>query len=105
MSAICLLASVSASLFSFISIDTFTENDYRITIERLHVLAQKHGVNLTHIESRPSRSSRGDYDFIVDLLTTDRTNYDAALSDVQSLCKSLTTLAREVGDSTDGTSY
>ena len=56
-------------------------------------------MNLTHIESRPSRSSRGDYDFIVNLNTLDRANYDAALADVQALCKTITTLARQVDES------
>jgi phenylalanine-4-hydroxylase len=64
------------------------------------LIFQKHHVNLLHIESRPSKQRKGDYDFFVDC--ADFGGLDALIADLSSHTKYLTVLSRDVDKSVPG---
>lgn len=54
---------------------------------------ESHNVNLIHIESRPSKQSKGDYDFFIDCENTGGLNQ--VLDKLSALTKSITVLSRD----------
>ena len=65
-----------------------------------YYLFQKHGVNLLHLESRPSKQDTGSYDFFV--ACDDTTGgVGSAVEDLKSVTKSLTVMARATDRPTD----
>jgi phenylalanine-4-hydroxylase len=67
----------------------------------LHVF-EENGVNLQHIESRPSKQSLGDYDFFVDCRSDNLDGLQRTIDQLRMLARGLAVLSRNIDDSIGG---
>jgi len=69
-----------------------------LTCDILHdlLIAQHNGVNLKHIESRPSKQTYGDYDFFVDCCCSNLEGLQKTIDDLRAVCKSIAIMSRNV---------
>jgi len=80
----------------------FTMREGVGALSKALVVFEKNGVNLKHIESRPSKQSRGDYDFFVDCRSDNRQGLQNTIDELRMVSKGLAVLSRNVDNSIGG---
>eukprot|EP00096_Caligus_rogercresseyi_P002484 TRINITY_DN14630_c0_g1_i1.p1 TRINITY_DN14630_c0_g1~~TRINITY_DN14630_c0_g1_i1.p1 ORF type:complete len:447 (-),score=100.32 TRINITY_DN14630_c0_g1_i1:241-1581(-) len=83
----------------------FGLNEEPGSLAKILMFFKDHGINLHHIESRPSKKDNDEYEFIVDCGIQDINEFNRISNDLKKITKHCNVISREFKDKVDAVPY
>ncbi|CAB4064475.1 phhA [Lepeophtheirus salmonis] len=83
----------------------FGLNEETGSLAKILVFFKDHGINLLHIESRPSKKEKGQYEFIVDCAIKNISEFNRISDELRKITKHCNVISREFKDKVDAVPY